>query len=380
MQTQTPTIYKVMGLMSGTSLDGLDLAYCHFWQINGHWHYNLLAAKTVEYTTTMRQALNSALQWSAWEYVRWHHVLGEFFGQECQKFIQENHLTVDFIASHGHTVFHQPTQGITAQIGNGADIAALTQLPVICDFRTLDVALGGQGAPLVPIGDAKLFHEYEVCINIGGIANFSVAYQGRRIAGDICPANMIFNELAQRIGLEFDKNGEQAALGENLWHKEKLYVALKNLQALPFYQQNFPKSLGKEWIWGVFVPALLAEIEVKQLENLTITQAQQLLCLATQHTAELIAETVRQITPPNSKILLTGGGAWNSYLVACLQKKLPTLQVIVPDKATVAFKEALIFAFLGVLRWQQEANCWQSVTGANRDNVGGAIYWGKKTN
>lgn len=348
--------YKVIGVMSGTSLDGLDLAYCHFTNEYGLWNYKILKAETIEYNEERRKQLNKIMLGSAVEITELDADLGTFIGKEIKKMTTKNSLSVDFISSHGHTVFHQPAKGFTLQIGSGAHICAAAMLPVVCDFRKLDVALGGQGAPLVPIGDKLLFSHYEYCLNLGGIANISFDQAGSRIAFDICPVNIVLNELAQQLGKPFDKNGEMAARG-------KVDAALlQQLNDMDYYKEKFPKSIGREWIDEAVFPL------IKKI-NLSVEDRLATFC---QHVAEQIANILLR---SGGEMLITGGGAFNNFLVekikdACTGK----VKTVLPGADIIMFKEALIFAFLGVLRMRGEVNCLSSVTGANRDNVGGAIY------
>jgi anhydro-N-acetylmuramic acid kinase len=347
--------YKVIGLMSGTSLDGLDMAFCHFEKIENTWKYEILKAQTIAYSPEWQERLRSGEKGNALDLTLTDHDYGQFLGKLTKSFLDEHRLDPDFIASHGHTIFHQPGSGITLQIGKGSEIAAVTGLPVICDFRSLDVALGGQGAPLVPIGDRLLFPEFDYCLNLGGIANISNENCGRRIAFDICPANMVLNFLANQVDKPFDVNGDMARQG-------KLNVQLLEwLNDLDYYKENPPKSLGKEWVFREFIPVL---------EESDISVEDKLMTVS-----EHIAYQVSASTEPirNRKMLVTGGGAFNTFLLEKIREKCRS-EIIIPDRETVNFKEALIFAFLGVLRWRNEVNILRSYTGASHDNPGGTVY------
>lgn len=349
-------VYKVIGIMSGTSLDGLDLAFCTFRHDQKKWFYSIDAAQTIGYSTAWKESLRNVESASALDLAKIHSDYGHYIGEAVKDFISTIPVRPDFISSHGHTVFHQPGKKLTLQIGHGAAIAAIAGIPAICDFRSTDVALGGQGAPLVPIGDALLFGEYDYCLNIGGIANISYQANTQRLAFDICPANMVLNYLVSGLGMDYDKDGMLAAKGTV---NKSL---LKAFSSLPFYSVAPPKSLGKEWIFEQFIPLL-------EHSNLTIEDKLATVC-------EHIAREIYRALPENKNtqsLLITGGGAFNLHLLERIHKN-GSLQVVVPDKETINFKEALIFAFLGVLRMRNEPNCLQSVTGALRDNVGGAIY------
>jgi len=348
--------YKVIGVMSGTSLDGVDIAFCIFKFDNKKWSYQIVRSATYPYDAPWQQRLQTLETKTASEFAKTHADYGHYLGKLIAKFITDYKIKPDFVASHGHTIFHQTDKHFTAQIGDGAAISAETGLPVVCDFRSMDVALGGQGAPLVPIGDKLLFADYDYCLNLGGISNISYEKDTERIAFDICPVNMGLNYLAQKISQPFDNNGDIARSGIM---NAKLLAELNNL---PFYGSNPPKSLGKEWFLSSFLPVL---------EKSTISVADKLRTVV-----EHIALQIRQNVPQaddSKKLLLTGGGALNSFLVERIKSNV-AVEVCIPDIETINYKEALIFAFLGVLRLRKEINCLQSVTGALNDNIGGAVY------
>lgn len=350
--------YNVIGLMSGTSLDGVDIVFCTLQtNNNGAWEYKIMSAETIPYTTEWKQRLVNSQQSDALTFCKTHTDYGFYLGELVTSFIAKHNAKPDFIASHGHTIFHQPQKRLTVQIGAGNAIAAQTELPVICDFRSTDVALGGQGAPLVPIGDKLLFAEYDFCLNLGGFANVSYQHNGERIAFDICPVNIVMNAVCSRIGKEYDHNGELASQGSI--HE----TLLNELNKLLFYHipPNTPKSLGKEWVLENIFPL----IEKYKLPESTILRT---FC---EHIAIQTAKSLEQKN--KGKLLVTGGGAYNSFLLNIIQR-YTAHELIVPDKSTIEFKEALIFAFLGVLRMRNENNCLKSVTGAKRDNCGGTIY------
>lgn len=350
--------YNVIGVMSGTSLDGLDIAYCSFsLDNNKQWTYKINDAVTIDYTEELTIQLKNAIQLSGLELMLLHNELGNFIGHSINNFIENNNInrtTVDAVSSHGHTIFHQPQKQLTTQIGNGANIASVTKLPVICDFRTTDVALGGQGAPLVPIGDQLLFSEFDYCINLGGIANVSYQENQQRIAFDICPVNIVMNSLALELGLPYDKDGKLAKSGTINTD------LLKQLNQLDFYKINPPKSLGIEEITKNCFPILNGST-IPTVDKLTTF---------VEHIAIQISNT---ITTGNKKILFTGGGTLNSFLMERIKFNTKN-QIIIPSSQLIDFKEALIFAFLGILRIRNEVNCVKSVTGATQNSVGGCIY------
>ncbi len=345
--------YKVIGLMSGTSLDGVDIAFCKF-SFRKKWQFDIIKAETIEYPPQWVNKLTNLMLADAETLARTNSEYGKYLGQITKRFINSNKLKPDFIASHGHTIFHQPEKGFTLQIGDGNAISAITGLPVVFDFRSLDVALGGQGAPLVPIGDRLIFYNYEYCLNLGGIGNISFEQNGRRIAFDICPVNIGLNHLASLAGYKFDKNGSIASKGVI---NSSL---LDQFNRLDYYKAIPPKSLGREWIDRNFIPLLNAHNDLIENKLRTVTEH-----IATQITAVIN-------TFPIGKLLITGGGARNQFLIDLLKSKIPS-DVIVPEPEIIDFKEALIFAFLGVLRWRNEINTLSSVTGALKDSCGGLI-------
>jgi anhydro-N-acetylmuramic acid kinase len=346
--------YKVIGLMSGTSLDGLDIAFCHFRLESGAWIYSVLQAETIPYDRGWKKRLSDLPDCSALDFARTDHEYGHLLGKLCREFIGRYNISADFISSHGHTIFHKPGEGYTSQIGNGAAIKAETGLPVICDFRSGDVALGGQGAPLVPTGDRLLFPGYDACLNLGGFANISYDAKGERIAYDICPVNIVLNALALKNGKNFDDKGAMASRGSvNL-------TLLERLNNLPYYSQTPPKSLGREWVTANIWPLLVSS--GLQVEDVLGTYCSHIAFQISRHTGK-----------DKKKILLSGGGTLNQYLITLLQAGSGS-NLVIPDLLTINFKEAIIFAFLGVLRWRNENNCLRSVTGARMDHCSGAIY------
>lgn len=354
------TEYKILGLMSGTSLDGLDLAFCHFYKKDDNWQYSLLAAKSIHYSAEQQAKLKNSPHIPADDLLSMDISYGEWLGQQARAFIEEQQLEVDYIASHGHTVFHQPERRLTYQIGHGQMLAQAANLPVVCDFRTADVLLGGQGAPLVPIGDQILFNAYDYCLNLGGISNISLDSHGKRIAYDIGPANMLLNYLAKQIGLEFDHSGRIAKEGNN---DTKL---LAQLRALDYYQQPFPKSLGYEW----FVE------KVRPIFEQSTLSVQDQLSTATEHIAEILAKDILHFNPKQAQLLVTGGGALNEHLMTLLQAKVhPYVQLVIPEKSIIEYKEAIIFGLMGAKKLCGEVNCLASVTGASRDVVGGSVFY-----
>ena len=349
--------YYVLGTMSGTSLDGLDLAFCRFTKTKSGWEYQVIASDTIPYENELQKRLSEAIQLSAFDFVRLDNDLSLVMAHAIHQFLSRQPIMPDFIASHGHTVFHQPGIGITKQIGSGATIAAITGLTTVCDFRSKDVALGGQGAPLVPIGDEILFGQYDACLNLGGISNISFRQNGKRIAFDISPCNMALNYLANKRNMPYDYNGDIARRGKID------EVLLDKLNNLDFYRLKGAKSLGKEWFDDTLLPCL----------NKSKSSIADQLRTLTEHIA--IQITVAYHGKEGEKMLVTGGGANNLFLIERL-KSLGNKEIIIPDSKTIKFKEAIIFGLLGVLRMSNEVNCLRDVTGARINTCGGAVYLG----
>ncbi len=351
--------YKVIGLMSGTSLDGLDIAYCKFYHQEQQWSFEIKKTAHIPYSTDLYDRLQHAVTLNAIDVLALHNEYGVWLGQQTAAFIAQHELSIDFIASHGHTVHHQPQLGITYQIGSGQHIANITNTEVICDFRTNDVALGGQGAPLVPIGDRWLFGAYDYCLNLGGISNVSFESNQQRIAYDIAPANMLLNHICTKIQLPYDDGGQLAKSGSV---NSQL---LQQLNALLYYTKKAPKSLGYEWFTSEIIP--LVEATDDTIPNV--------LCTAIEHIAMQIALDINTHATSPSTLLITGGGAKNHFLIERLQTLLHDMHTIhVPDALLIDYKEALVFAFLGVLRHRNEINCLRSVTGARTDSSSGVRY------
>jgi anhydro-N-acetylmuramic acid kinase len=347
--------FIVYGLMSGTSLDGVDIAACSFTKNGDRWRNEILHGLTIPYDISWRNKLIKAPSLAGEELIRLDREYGEYLGNLVNSTLKQSGILPFLIASHGHTIFHSPSEKYSLQIGCGAQIAAITGIPVVCDFRSTDIALGGQGAPLVPIGDKLLFADYEACLNLGGFANISFENKHTRIAFDICPVNIVLNQFAQREGLPFDRNGELARLGNV---NQKLLDALN---AIPFYQKSHPKSLSREWLQSEFDPVIES----------TKCTVKDILRTCYEHINIQINKILN--TYKIKTVLLTGGGTHNTFLIELIRKNCST-ELVIPDETTIDFKEALIFAFMGLLRFRGEINCLASVTGASADSVCGAIY------
>ncbi|MBK7764093.1 MAG: anhydro-N-acetylmuramic acid kinase [Bacteroidetes bacterium] len=357
-------VYHVIGTMSGSSMDGLDIAFCTFEEIGGKWSFHINHASCISFDDFWLHQLQRLTTMPAKELLLTHTAFGKWMGDKIQQFIEENQLQhkVHFIASHGHTVFHEPAQSMTYQIGDGAHIAAITQLPVITDLRNMDIALGGQGAPIVPIAESKLWNDHNYFLNIGGIANITIKTENQSIiAFDVCPANSVLNLLAQQIGQPYDKSGNFAASG-NLSGP-----LLESLNALDYYRQSPPKSLANEF-------GKQQVFQIIQSFEIPIHDKLHTLCI---HIAQQIKNSLH--TYPAGKLLITGGGAFNSFLVNTIRQHLQANQIFIelPDADIIQYKEAVAMAFIGILRWREEENVLASVSGASRNSVGGAIWMGQ---
>ncbi len=346
--------YNVIGVMSGTSLDGVDLIYVNFTKANS-WHYKILQTKTVPYTSLWEDCLRVAVQFSSEELSLLNTEYTTYLATIINDFISEfNIKQIDAVCSHGHTILHQPEKGITLQIGNLESLSKLIKQTVICDFRVQDVAYGGQGAPLVPIGDQLLFSEYTHCVNLGGFSNISMQKENRRIAYDICPVNIVLNHYAQQLGLSYDDKGSIAASGKIC---KPLFEALNSL---PFYKKLAPKSLGFEWVNAIVFPLI----------DSYVLSVKDILCTVVEHVAVQLSV---HFSDKNNHVILTGGGVYNNYLLSRIKAHTPA-KIVIPSSVLIEFKEALIFAFLGVLKSRAEINVLASVTGAKKNHSSGVVF------
>jgi anhydro-N-acetylmuramic acid kinase len=346
--------YTVLGMMSGTSLDGLDLVLAVFTHHKAGWHWEITEAVTFPYSAGWEKALQEAPALPGEELLLLHKEYGRYLGEAVRDFLRDKNTRPHLIASHGHTLYHRPEKRLTFQLGDGNELAAVTGLPVVWDLRAGDVALGGQGAPLVPAGDRLLFPEYDYCLNLGGFSNISYEQEGQRIAYDISPVNLAMQHIVRPLGMEYDKDGESGRRGK------VNTPLLESLDRLDYYQTPPPKSLGREWLEERFLPVL---------DNSSIPEEDKLRTLY-EHISRQIGREVRGGT--GTKMLVTGGGAHNTFLTELLEEKCNTT-VVIPGKLLVDYKEALIFAFLGLLRILGLPNTLASVTGAERDVCSGVV-------
>ncbi|MGV3461319.1 MAG: anhydro-N-acetylmuramic acid kinase [Flavobacterium sp.] len=349
--------YNMVGVMSGTSLDGVDLAHIQFTCNDDAWQFEIGVAETVPYSDAWVNRLKEAVSFSETQLQVLNQEYTQLLGNVIKDFILKHNLkAIDAVCSHGHTILHQPHNGVTLQIGNLPDIAKIVGEKVVCDFRVHDVQLGGQGAPLVPIGDRLLFSSYDACLNLGGFSNISFEKAGDRVAYDICPVNTVLNHYSAILGFDYDSGGKIAA-------SAKIdEILLSELNALEFYRLPFPKSLGFEFVKETVLPLI---------DGFNISPAD-VLATFTEHIATQIANVLKHAGIKN--LLVTGGGAYNTHLIGRMKQLLPGTGVEIPDDKTIQYKEALIFALLGVLKLRGDINVLASVTGAAHDHSSGFVY------
>lgn len=341
--------------MSGTSLDGVDLAYIKF-NHSERWTFEIFQSETISYPDEWLTILKNAIHFNKSELEDLNVAYTKLLASIISDFISKHNLTeIDAVCSHGHTILHQPQNGFTLQIGNLPMIRDLVNQTIVCDFRVQDVQFGGQGAPLVPIGDELLFSEYDYCLNLGGFSNVSFNENGNRIAFDISPVNTVLNFYANELGFPYDDAGNIAKSGTI---NQEL---LQKLNDLDFYKASYPKSLGMEFVNAEILPLMHSfRIDVKDK-----------LCTFVEH---IVIQIANICSNPNAKLFITGGGAYNQFLIEKLCNYLPTTEVVIPDDKTIQFKEALIFGFLGILRLRNEINVLSSVTGAKQNHSSGVIF------
>lgn len=345
--------------MSGTSLDGVDLVYTTL-SYDNSWSFQIHSATTIPYDKTWKDQLSRLVTMSREQLEQLDQLYSEYLAEVLLSFIKDYEIKdLDFICSHGHTALHQPDEGLTYQIGNLQSISDITGHTVICDFRVADVKLGGQGAPLVPIGDQLLFSNYDYCLNLGGFANVSYEKHNKRIAYDICPVNIVLNKCVAELGLDYDDGGTIASKGQI---NDSLLSALNRLD---FYQTPPPKSLGLEWVDTNIFPLM---------ETYELSVEDQLRTFV-EHSAMMIANNIEADT----SMLITGGGAYNTFLINRIKALATTVNITIPEKDILEYKEALIFGLLGVLKYSDEVNCLSSVTGASKDHASGNIFLPKNS-
>jgi anhydro-N-acetylmuramic acid kinase len=366
MNTKT---YNCIGLMSGSSLDGLDIAFCRFeWDGKSIVEKKIQEAETIPFSEVWKTRLKNLPEQNALVFAKTDVYFGYYMGDLVNNFIKKHQIeSLDFIASHGHTIFHDPSRRYSIQIGNGAALAATTEKIVINEFRLQDVAHNGEGAPLAPLADFYLFPGFDFYMNIGGIANISANIADKWLAFDIAPANQIFNFLAQKLDLEFDSDGKIAESGTvNI-------ELLEKLQNFDFYQNSYPKSLANEWIGENVLPLFSNDLSVKDQMATSV----ELLVQETKNAIERILKN-ENFKKSDFKLLVSGGGAYNKFMIQSLVKELNkiNISISIPEDTTIQFKEAQLIALLGLLRLEEIPNSFPSVTGARKATINGAVHLG----
>lgn len=355
--------YHLLGLMSGSSLDGLDICFATITSGND-FHFTIHAAETFNYSENELNFFRSINTDPEINHLQEDIICAEIFSEYINRFLYQYGIkNTDAIASHGHTIFHYPQRGITCQLGNGKLMAERTGLPCITNFRQADVSAGGQGAPLVPMTDELFFSDYDACLNIGGIANISFRLYDKRIGFDICAANQLLNYCAQQLNLPYDDGGIIAKSGKV--HSE----LLSQLNGATFFSKHWPRSMDNNEIRHQFIPML----------NNSKLSVQDQLATATEHIADRIAEIIRDqikiggLSTAQYRMLVTGGGALNGWLLQRIQD-LSGIEIHLPSLQIIHFKEALAMCLMGVLRLEERPNFLPSVTGARMPVCGGDIY------
>jgi len=352
---KTTNSYKVIGVMSGTSLDGIDICFATYYYHFGKWEFTFNNSKTVKYDKNWLCRLKNAHHLNKENLLKLDVEYTKYLSNSILQFIEDNKLNnIDLISSHGHTVFHLPKQKITYQIGNRFEISKNTGIPVVCDFRVQDVELGGHGAPLVPIGDLLLFNDYSHCLNLGGFSNISIKYENKIIAYDICPVNVVLNNYSRLLGFDFDMDGRISESGQI--NKE----LLESLNSISYYTSKHPKSLSIEWVENKIFPII----------NSFKISTNDILRTFVEHVAHQISNNLNE---NKIKLLVTGGGAKNVFLINRI-KKLSNINFELDSENLIDYKEALIFGFMGVLKIRNEINCLKSVTGASKNHSSGIIF------
>lgn len=345
-----------IGLMSGTSMDGLDMAACSF----DDGGFSLYAAETHPFDPELKKRLMHAVESDLESLSALHAEFGIWMGKAVRDFIESHGIeSVEAICSHGQTVLHRPDLGHSLQIGSGAHLATSSGCRVVCDFRQADLALGGQGAPLVPIAERDLFPEYDFFINLGGIANVSVRQaDGHMIGFDVCACNRILNPLAKELGEEMDKDGRHAAKGKAHQKMLKMLISASE-EAFDNSSLDAGEAAHLFFEKAAFFPL----------------RSEDYLATAVQYIARMLASSLKVYERKGDKrILLTGGGTFNKTLIKRLKEEAPSFYFQIPDPELICYKEAIAFAYLGKLRLEEKVNILASVTGASRDSVGGAVY------
>jgi len=348
---------KVIGIMSGSSLDGLDVDFSFFSETKAGWTYQNITSATISFPGELHSRLKNADQIFGKELTKLDIDFGNWVGKKIMEFCENCEQVPDLISSHGHTIFHEPENEFTLQIGSAQCIAQKTKLPVISDFRLKDIVKGGQGAPLVVIGEKLLLREYKSFLNLGGIANLTLFEEGKIKSFDIAPCNQVLNHFSKKLGLAYDAEGEWARRGavDKEW--------LEYLKTVSYFKKNPPKSLANQFTSQYVLKSYPTKTE----------DALNTYCYFLKYELE---KWIKNLLPGKQEvpILATGGGAKNTFLMEVFNQS-PFLDLIAADEHLVDYKEAMIFGFLGALRWFDQINILSAATGANSDSCSGTIYY-----
>ena len=357
-----------LGLMSGTSLDGLDIALCYFEP-----EYQLLHSRCFEFTDDLKQRVLPFMTDQAQsidELMILDRDLATFAAEAILIFLHDHRIDakeVNAIGYHGQTLRHRPDEGCSLQIGNPHILAEMTGIDVIADFRRRDLAAGGEGAPLVPAFHHFLTEKMRrpfALLNLGGIANLSLFCENGEIQGfDTGPANTLIDQwIYQHTGVNFDAEGEWAASGA---------INQPLLEALleePYFQRSAPKSTGRETFnleWLNHKLTYFGELSPEDIQA-TLTEL----------TAVTIADALKHAKLNNCQLILCGGGARNRYLVERLTTHLPDFTIIASDLLgwSADAMEAAAFAWLAWAFKNKKAGNIPAVTGAFGERRLGALY------
>jgi len=368
MSEEAVSSYRVLGLMSGSSLDGIDWCMANFVFTKGVWTFQIEGCGMLDYSSELVGRFTRGHQLSVHEVMLLQDEFSRLSTRAALEAITQWGRPL-LIAEHGHTLVHRPELGYTWQINAAPMLSARLRLPVVSDFRRVDVAMGGQGAPLVPYGDAMLFSRYAACLNLGGIANLSFDQNGKRIGFDVCFANQVLNRLAQNLGLPFDKGGAIAAQAKNSageQSRQRVARALSEWSSIDLSRPFPPPSLGRETLETDIIPRF-------ESSGLSAEDALWAWC---EHIAECVLHYLK-FNPAEGKILVTGGGAFNQFLMECLRAaaaKKPEFKWEKGTDALITHKEALLFGFLGLLRFLGLNNVDASYTRSSSSHSAGCIY------
>jgi anhydro-N-acetylmuramic acid kinase len=349
----------ILGAMSGSSLDGLDLAICSFTDQSIFTIHN---STTIELPLDLRTKLKNFSTLNAFQIADLDAYFALFSAHSIRDFTNNWIGGISLVVSHGHTLYHNPANAVSWQIGNGGIIAAVTGIDTLCDLRVQDVALGGQGAPLAALVDLNLFKDYTGLLNLGGIANITINQSNTVYSWDISPCNQVFNHLAQKEGKEFDKGGSIARSGKILME------LIHKWQENTYFSQMPPKSMDNTWV---------KENYIKEIDK--IDQPVKILMASfAEFVAIQLSKDLKSLDLNPGKILVTGGGAFNAHFISRLKVHLSPLNwvVEVAEESLINYKEAMLMAYMGHRYINKKTNTISTATGAEKDLISGALYLG----